>query len=715
MNHTRSIAATDAGRPFTRREDFRLLTGRGRFVADRHPAGCLHLAVARSDVAGPAPLLVDAASAREAPGVVLVLTADDLAGLGRAAVNTLGGAFAPRPFAPLAGPRVEHVGQPVAAVVARSLAEARDAAELIAIETGDRETVTEAPLLSACWQEGPVGAGAGGTEITLEIACSRLAPSALEPRAAVAEPDGAGGLTIWVTSQSAHRARAGLAAILRMPPERLRVIAPDIGGAFGAKASIYPEDVLVAEAARRLGAPVKWVGTRSEEFAGGTHGRGARLRASARLGPDGAIAALAVEAHVPLGAWTPFSAAMPAWNVARILPGPYAFEGFSVTAEARPGPEAPLGIYRGAGRPEAALVMERLMDVAARRSGADPIAYRRRHLAPAAAYPRRLPSGAVIDGADCAGLLDALETAADYARAKAEVATARRAGRLEGLGVALYVEPCGQGWESARARVLPDGRIEIATGSSAQGQGRETAYALIAAEATGLPSERIEVIHSDTDAVPEGIGAYASRSTAIGGAAVLRAAEALVERAADVLGRRPEAADWAGLAEHGLAVEIRFEAEAETWASGAVLARVAVDRDTGRVTPVGITWVDDAGRVVAPVLVEGQLIGGLAQGLGEALLERLAYDTEGQLLTGSLMDYALPRASDMPPVALTGRPRPSTANPLGARGVGEAGCVGVPAALVNAAVDALSEFGIEHLDMPLTPHRVWQAMREAGG
>jgi aerobic carbon-monoxide dehydrogenase large subunit len=188
-----------------------------------------------------------------------------------------------------------------------------------------------------------------------------------------------------------------------------------------------------------------------------------------------------------------------------------------------------------------------------------------------------------------------------------------------------------------------------------------------------------------------------------------------VARAADALGRRPEAADWAGLAEHGLAVEIRFEAEAETWASGAVLARVAVDRDTGRVTPVGIAWVDDAGRVVAPVLVEGQLIGGLAQGLGEALLERLDYDTEGQLLTGSLMDYALPRASDMPPVALTGRPRPSTANPLGARGVGEAGCVGVPAALVNAAVDALSEFGIEHLDMPLTPHRVWQAMREAGG
>lgn len=705
-------------RPFARREDARLLTGRGRYVADIQPVGCLHLAVVRSDAAGPASLAVDAAPAAAAPGVVLVLTGADLAGLGRASVNTLGGDFAPHPFAPLASTRVDHVGQPVAAVVARSRAEAEEAAARVEVVSGPREPAAAVTAFSADWETGPAETGAGAGDIELDIACARVAPSALEPRAVLAEPDGAGGLTLWVTAQSAHRARSDLSAILGLPAERLRVIAPDVGGAFGAKASIHPEDILVAEAARRLGRPVRWTGTRSSEFTGGTHGRGARIRARAQLGEDGAIAALEVDADVPLGAWTPFSAAMPARNIARIVPGPYRLPRIAVSVRARLGPEAPVGIYRGAGRPEAALVMERVMDLAARRCRADPIAFRRRHLAPLEEYPRRLPSGSVVDGADCAGLLDTLEAAADYARLKAEVADSRAAGRLEGLGVALYVEPCGQGWESARARLLPDGRIEIATGCSAQGQGRETAYARIAAEATGLDAERIEVIHSDTANVPEGIGAYASRGTAIGGAAVLRAAQKLRVNVATALGREPAPDDWAALSAKpdvaALAVELRHEAEAETWASGAVLARVAIDRDTGRVTPTGIIWVDDAGQVIEPMLVAGQLVGGLAQGLGEALMERLVWDDDGQLLTGSFMDYAMPRATDMPPVTLAGRPRPSTANPLGARGVGEAGCIGVPAALVNAAVDALSGFGIEHLDMPLTPHRVWQAMREAG-
>jgi carbon-monoxide dehydrogenase large subunit len=715
---TEDTPPDSAARPFARREDARLLTGRGRFVSDIQPFACLHLVVVRSDAAGPASLAVDAGPAVAAPGVVLVLTGEDLAGLGRASVNTLGGDFAPHPFAPLARTRVDHVGQPVAAVVAQSRADAEEAAALVEVATGPREPPETVTAFAADWEAGPTEAGAREAEISLDIAGARVAPSALEPRAVVAEPDGAGGLTVWVTSQSAHRVRSDLAAILGLPAERLRVIAPDVGGAFGAKASIHPEDVLVAEAARRLGRPVRWTGTRSSEFTGGTHGRGARIRARALLDEDGAVAALSVDADVPLGAWTPFSAPMPARNIARIVPGPYRLPRVAVSVRARLGPEAPVGIYRGAGRPEAALVMERVMDLAARQSGADPIAFRRRHLAPPEEYPRRLPSGSVVDSADCAGLLDTLEAAADYPRLKAEVAAARAAGRLEGLGVALYIEPCGQGWESARARLLPDGRIEIATGCSTQGQGRETAYARIAAEATGLPAERIDVIHSDTALVPEGIGAYASRGTAIGGAAVLRAAQTLRANVATALGRDPAPDDWTALAAGAdaaaLTVELRHEAEAETWASGAVLARVAIDRDTGLVTPMGIIWVDDAGSVIEPVLVKGQLVGGLAQGLGEALMERLVWDDDGQLLTGSFMDYALPRAADMPPVDLVARPRPSKANPLGARGVGEAGCIGVPAALVNAAVDALSGLGIEHLDMPLTPHRVWQAMRQAG-
>jgi carbon-monoxide dehydrogenase large subunit len=580
-----------------------------------------------------------------------------------------------------------------------------------------------------------------GPEIALDLACARLAPMALEPRAALAVPEG-GGLTLWLSTQAPHRARDDLARVLDVDPARLRVVAPDVGGAFGAKASIHPEEALVAEAARRLGRPVAWIADRSGEFSGGSHGRGARIAVRARLGRDGTIAGIAAALDFPVGAWTTFSAAIPAQNAARILPGPYAIPAVAVRAAVRAGASAPVGIYRGAGRPEAALVLERLMDLAARRAGADPIAFRRRHIR-RGPFPQALPHDGILDSGDFAGLLDRLEAAGDYAAQRAEVAAARAAGRFEGIGVALYVEPCGRGGEMARAALTREGRIRIATGATAQGQGRETAFAAIAAEGLGLPAGMIDVVAGDTAAVAEGVGALASRSTAIGGSAVLEAATrlgaALRDAASAILGCAPAAVvlggegvagpggapmGWAALAaalgsgsegDEVIAEALSYEAPAEAWASGAVLARIAIERDTGLVTVPRLVWIEDAGRIVVPVLAEGQLVGGMAQGFGEAVMERLVYDAEGQLLTGSLMDYAVPRAADVPPVEIHHAPTATTANALGAKGVGEAGTVGAPAAILNGAIDALAALGIDHLDMPLTPCRVWTAIQEAGG
>lgn len=730
-----------------RREDDRLLTGQGRFVDDHAPPGCLHMAVVRSDAAGVALVAVDVAECRAAPGVHLVLTGADLAGLGRPSVNPVVEGLAVHPFRALAVGRVDAVGQPVAVVVAETPEVAADAAELIEVAYGNPAPAETDAAFRLTWSHGTAPAAAAQT-IRLDIACARVSPAPLEPRAALADPTATDGkLTVWVASQSAHRVRDDLSAILGLAPETLRVIAPDVGGAFGGKASLYPEDALVAEAARRLGRPVKWRGSRQADLIGGTHGRGARLQATARLAADGTVAGLSADLRFPLGAWMPFSAAVPARNCARILPGPYRIPHLSVVAAGEMTATAPLGIYRGAGRPEAALLMERLMDMAARRAGVDPIAYRRRHLIPAAAFPYATPSGETLDSGDFAGLLDRLEAHVDYPALTARIAERRAAGAVVGLGVALYIEPCGHGWESARASLTRQGRIRIASGSSAQGQGRETAYAAIAAQALGVSSDQIDVVHSDTDRAPAGIGALASRGTPIGGSAVLRAARALRqrlrERAAPLLGCGGEdvvlsaagvaaagggALAWDTLA-HCLAKQkgiggdpgpdellretVIHHADGEAWASGVVLAQLAIDRDTGVPTVERLVWVEDAGRILDPVMADGQLIGGLAQGLGEALLERIVYEPDGQILTGSLMDYALPRASDMPPVDLLHQETPTNANPLGAKGVGEAGCIGVPAAIVNAAVDALSPFGVAHLDMPLTSEKLWRALSAA--
>jgi aerobic carbon-monoxide dehydrogenase large subunit len=692
------------GRAMPRREDDRLLRGQGRFVDDLCPPGTLCLEFLRSPFGAGEITSLDVAEARQAPGVIAVFTAEDLAGLGQSAVNPLLPDVPPVPMQPLAAGRVAAAGQAVAAIVAQSQSEALAALDLIHLDVS--ESAVDHPSHTAHWgQHLPPFAA----QVTARVHHSLVAPFALEPRAVLAVPE-ANGLTVWLAVQTPQRARDDLSTILGQPKDRLRVVAPDVGGAFGGKASLMPEDVVTSFAALTLGQPVKWRATRSEEFLAATQGRGASSQAEMTLDAKGQALMLRAEFAFPLGHWMPHSSLAPVRNAGRILPGPYAMPVDVTTSVAlTQGPA--VNIYRGAGRPEAAILMERLMDRAAQDLGLDPLELRRRNLAPA---PQGVPRADRPCSGDFGALLDRLEAETQYPALRERQSTRRAQGEISGLGLALYVEPCGQGWETAEITLLPDGRFLALTGSSAQGQGRETAMAQIAADALGVDPAQIIVSQGDSAALPEAIGALASRSTAIGGTAMWQAAKALRDQAKLRAGDAP---DWPALAEslaqngETLRAKHRHMAEAEAWASGAVLAEVTIDADTGVITLDRLTWVDDAGHVINPLLVEGQLIGGAAQGIGTALMERIVQE-EGQLLTGSLMDYALPRATDMPPIHLFSQPTASPANPLGVKGVGEAGCIGVPAAILNAVMDALPP-DTPDLSFPLTSEQVWRALTGA--
>jgi aerobic carbon-monoxide dehydrogenase large subunit len=678
------FAPRPLGAALPRFEDDRLLRGRGRFVADLAPADALHVAFARA-VQGPARLVrVDIARAVGMPGVRLILTGADAQGLGRAAVNPLVENLDPGAWPILAQDRIDAAGQAVALVVAGTLAQALDAVEAIGIDSEALDDRPETPCFAQAWKSGDVDAAfaAAAKTVRVELTYPRVAPMALEPRAVLAAQS-RDLLTVHLSTQTPHRARADLATILGIAERAIRVVAPDVGGAFGGKASLAPDEAAVVLAATRLDRPVLWVATRSEEFIAGPQGRALELKGELALAADGRFLGLRAEVDAELGHWLTYSAVVPARNAARILPGPYQIDAVAWNIKGRRTARPAVGIYRGAGRPEAAMLMERLVEQAARALGADPIALRRTNL---------VPPGEFRDAADFASLLDA-----------AKRAMPSRRGPLHGVGLALYVEPCGQGAESATLRHDGEGRFILATGATAQGQGRETAFAQIAADALGVAPEAVTVIHGDTAATPIGVGALASRSTAIGGSAVLEAAERLNAE----IGQGGWTKAPAGQ------VAVSYTAPDEAWASGAVVASVTIDADTGVPCIERIVWIDDAGVAVNPHLVEGQLRGGLAQGLGEALAESLVYDANGQLLTGSLMDYAVPRAADMPAVDLVSCPTRSRNNRLGAKGVGEAGCIGVPAAIANAILDALAPLGVESLDMPMTAAKIWRAIHEA--
>ena len=696
-----------------RREDERLLTGRGRFTADIQIEGALHVAFVRSQHARGRLLRVDTDEALALSGVVAIFTAAELGALSMPVINPLLTPAHPESFDVLARERVTWCGQPVAVVVAHSRALALAAADRVGVEVDPEPAVPDfdATALSTVQVQhhyaasDPLTPMPPGAVVEVSLDSPRLVAMALEPRAVVAEVPAYGDrMTVWLASQAPARARDDIARALGLDRDRIRVVTPDVGGAFGARASVVPEDLLVPWAAWRLRRSLKWVASRSEEFTAGMHGRGSTLAGRLTVSSDGHLGEFDARLHFSLGAWMPFSSVVPLRNAARILPGPYRVEALSVEGRATLSNASAVNIYRGAGRPEAVLLTEVLIERAARALRIDPVILRQRNLVAAQALPYRTPTGETFDSGDYAALLERACERFDYPRARREQSERRDRGQCVGVGLALYVEPCGQGWESARVTLHSNGRVTVASGSPAQGQGHESAFARIAAEALGCDESMVDVHLGDTDECPDGIGALASRSTAIGGSAI-------VDACRQALARRSAGQSLP------LTAETRFTAR-ESWASGCVIAQVSIDVDTGQMKIERVVWTDDAGRLIHPALVHGQLLGGFAQGVGQALMERVVYDGSGQLLTGSLMDYAVPRAADLPELITESLGRPTPFNLLGAKGVGEAGCIGVPAAIMNAARDALSPWGEAELQFPLTAPRLWQvlsAMRSASG
>ena len=626
-------------------------------------------------------------------------------------------------FTLLASHTLTCLGQPVAVVVAHTRQQAQAAAAQVVLRCDVLPAITDThgdsdrhgdsdshgsphtghstvpgPTTRIQHRHGSLPSSSAHTA-QVRITSPRVTAMAMEPRACSAQWHAdSGSLTVWLGSQTPSRARADLAQALNVPHSQVRVICPDVGGAFGAKASVSPEDLLVALTAQHLQAAVRWTATRSEDFAAGMQGRGSQLEGQLQLDAQGHFIGLSAQLQFALGTWLPFSAVVPLRNAARILPGPYRVAALDVQGQATQAHAAPVNIYRGAGRPEAALLMETLVEQAARQAGIDPVALRLKNLIAATDMPYTTPSGEVLDSGDYAALLRQACEKFDYTAERQQQAERRARGEWVGIGVALYVEPCGQGFESARVTLHSDGRVTVASGAPAQGQGHVTTFAQIAAEALGCDASQVTVLMGDTDHCPDGTGALASRSTAIGGSAIVQACRSV--RALRASG-----------ATYPIVMEERFTSD-EAWSCGCVMARMGLDPDTGHPKVERLVWADDAGHIVNPTLAHGQLVGGAAQGLGQAMLERLVYDAQGQLITGSLMDYAVPRADDMPPIEITSLHTPSPNNLLGAKGVGEAGCIGVPAALMNAARDALSPLGECALHFPLTSEQLWRAMQD---
>jgi carbon-monoxide dehydrogenase large subunit len=704
----------------------------------------------------------DLEAARKAPGVLAVVSAAELDPF--PALGTLrpfeGMVRPPMPF--LAADVVRAQGTPVAAVVAQSTALAADAAALVWIDYAALPGVAEADASLAAGAP-PVHDGgdnrsftytvrAGDPErafagaarvVSVTVRQTRLVGVPLEPRGVAARwHDDA--LTVWSSTQAPHRLRDELARLLALPVERVRVIAPDVGGGFGVKGGPYPEEVLVPWLARRLGRPLKWISTRAEDFVTTHHGRGSVSHGELALAADGAILGLRARIACPLGAHAGYSAVGTPRNHVRCLPGPYAIGAVDIEARGAFTTTPPVGPYRGAGRPEAAFLMERLVDEAARALALDPAELRRRNLVPPERFPYTTATAQSYDTGDYPAMLAHVLAAIDYPAQRRAQTERRRRGELVGIGLSVYVEPSALGWESGLVRVEADGRVTAVTGSSAHGQGHETTFAQVLADRLALEPEAITVRHGDTAEIATGVGTFGSRSVALGGGALACAADAVVAKARRLAGHLLEAhaadvrlapggfgvagvpgrfvawADVARLAWHGALPEGEargLEAthvlapEHEVWSGGAAAAVVSVERETGEWRLERLVWVDDAGTIVNPLLADGQLEGSLAQAWGQIAMEGVRFDADGHVLTGTLMDYAVPRAADVPRAEIHHAHSPSPRNPLGAKGLGEAGNIGVPPAVVNAVVDALEPFGVRHVDMPLSPEALWRAMR----
>ena len=772
------------GQRVKRREDPRLIQGRGTYVDDIKLAGLQHLAFKRSDVAHGHILAIDTSAAEGLDGVEAVFTGAQIAEL--LGPMPIGTPFPSPDHRAVAADVVRYVGEPVAVVVARDRYVARDAADAIAVDyeplpavVDPEEAMSGRPaLLHADFPNnhavGPLPAGTGvrgdGTVddtaierafadaevvVSQRMVNQRLAPTSIEPRGVVAhyEP-GKETMTIWSSTQNPHILRTFIASMTGLGPDQVRAIAPEVGGGFGSKINIYGEEYVAAAVSKRLGLPVKWVEDRSEAFLATIHGRDIIGYVDLAARRDGTVLGLKLRLVADIGAYNMLlTAAIPTLTMT-MASATYAIPAIRATLTEVFTNKTPTDAYRGAGRPEAIYFVERAMDMLARELGMDSAELRRRNFIRREQFPFTTQTGAVYDSGDYDKVLDRALEEAGWERLKAERDAAQAEGRLVGLGLAMYVEICGVGpssslptggWEHSQVTVERDGRISATTGASPHGQGNETTFAQMLADQFGVPLEHVTILHGDTAVVKQGIGTFGSRSQAVGGAALHLAggkvktkmakfAAALLEaHEADlvfengriaVAGAPAAARSFAEVAayahrplklpaglEPGLSDEAFFEPSNNTYPFGCHIAMLEVDRDTGEPRLLRLVAVDDAGNLINPLIVEGQIHGGLAQGIGQAMVEEVVYGADGQPLTGSFMDYAIPRASDFPRFELHSTVTPTPVNPLGAKGVGEAGTIGSTPCIVAAAVDALRGFGVGHIDMMLRPEKLWRIIQ----
>jgi carbon-monoxide dehydrogenase large subunit len=775
------------GSSIKRREDPSLITGHGKYTDDFKLPGMLHAAMVRSPHAHARIKTIDASAALALPGVVAAYTAADVekAGLpGMLPVGWLLPNLKAVPHPMLAKGKVRYVGDAVAVVVAEDRYLARDAADLVEVDyeplgavTDPEKAVAEgAPLLhdeapsnvAFDWEIGDrertaeaFARAAHTAEIVLRN--NRLIPHAIEPRSALADFDAISGkLTLRLTTQNPHVHRLlMMLASIGLPEHKMRVIAPEVGGGFGSKIAHYADEAIASFCSMQLGRPVKWTATRSESNLTDTHGRDHVTRAAIALDADHRIIGLRCETYAGLGAYlSTFAPAVPTYMYATLLSGAYDIGAIHCRVIGALTTTTPVDAYRGAGRPEATFVVERLLDLAAVEVGVDPAELRRKNFVPPDKFPFQTQVALAYDSGNYAPALDRALEMVGYQKLRAEQKRRIEGGLpFLGIGFSTYIEACGIApsavvgslgaqaglWESAEVRVNPGGSVVVYTGSSAHGQGHETTMAQIAADRLGVSMDAVEVIHGDTDQVQFGMGTYGSRSAAVGGSALAKSVDKIIEKGRRIAAHLLEAAvedvvfadgrfsvrgapdksqgigdvalqahlahNYPADLEPGLTAVTFYDPANFTYPFGAHVAVVEVERDTGVVKLLRYVAVDDVGNVINPMIVDGQLHGGIAQGVGQALWEGAVYDDGGQLVTGELMDYALPRAHNLVSFELDRTVTPCPHNPLGVKGVGEAGAIASPAAVVNAVVDALSHLGIRHLDMPLQPEKVWRAMR----
>ncbi len=774
------------GSALKRREDPRFIQGRGSYVANLKIPGMAYMAVKRSPYAHARIKSINTTRARNLSGVIDVFTGEDTKELG----NMPCGWVVPNLNIPVQRPlqtdKVRHVGDRVAIVLAESPYIAADALDLIDVEYEPLPAVTDAraaaapgaPLVhdsvpnntSYTWAIGDKPAcdkafAEADKVVELELVNQRLIATSMEPRAALAQWDELKQeMTLWTTSQNPNLTRVVLSAfVLFIPEHKLRLIAPDVGGGFGSKIPTYPEEALVPWAARKIGRPVKWVSSRSEAAMSDTQGRDHVTTCKMALKSDGTITGVHVSTYANNGAYLSLVAPLiPTALYLTLLSGLYKIPGIYGEVWGTLTNTVWVDAYRGAGRPEAAYLLERLVDTAARALNLDPVEIRRKNFIPAEAFPYQTPVAFLYDSGNYAQLMDKAVELAGYPAMRAAQAEARKAGRLVGIGIGACIEASGPApsavagslggvtgfWEMGGLRVHATGKVTALTGAHTHGQGHETTFAQIVADELGISMDDVDVVHGDTAVISNGMGTYGSRSTSVGGSALVRSADKVKEKMrriaahqleapldeviydkeqgkAYVKGVPGKAKTFAELAfeaytahnlpadvEPGMEMDAYYDPANFTFPNSVHIAQVEVDRETGQVTIQKYVAVDDVGKVINPLIVEGQVVGGIAQGVGQALTEHGVYGADGQLVAGTLLDYALPHASLFPPIETGRNETPSPHNPLGVKGVGEMGTIAATPAIANAVIDALAPLGVKHIDLPLTPEKVWRAMQK---